>query len=161
MKIKIILISLIVISFLACTNENKTGLNSTTPTEIPHGHSTNDETHAGGLSLNKGSKWETDESTRLHATNLNALVDAFDKKENADIEAHHVFAATMQQELGGLVKDCKMKGADHDALHLWLEPVMKGVNDLKAATTAGEAKRIAETLTADVQKFNQYFENAH
>jgi len=54
-----------------------------------------------------------------------------------------------------------MKGADHDALHLWLEPVMKDVNDLKYAGTADEAKHIAATLNANVQKFNQDFENAN
>ena len=161
MKIKIILTGLMAVSFLACNSENKAGLTSTAKTERTVEHSNEEEDHAGGLSLNQGSKWQTDESTRFHAANLNTLVDEFHKKENADVESYHVFAATMQEELGGLVKDCKMKGADHEALHLWLEPVMKGVNDLKEAGTAEEGKHVGERLTINVQKFNQYFENAH
>ena len=161
MKFKILIAILLAFSFLACTSENKFPLNSTTETEAAHGHSDVEQTPADGLTLNNGSKWEADESTRLHAANLNALVDAFDKKENSDVESYHVFAAAMQEELGGLVKDCKMKGVDHDALHLWLEPVMKGVNDIKETPVAEEGKHIAEQLTTNVQKFNQYFEYAH
>ena len=149
------------LSFVACNNEKKTGLTSTAETEVSHKHSNEEEAESGGLALNKGNKWQTDESTRFHAANLNAAIDVFNKKESVDVEAYGVFAATMQEELGGLVRDCKMKGADHDALHLWLEPVMKDVKDLKEAATAKERKQVSERLTLNVQKFNQYFENAH
>lgn len=161
MKIKIALASLMVVSFLACTNEKKPALSSDVQTETADEHSTTSADHDSGLSLNNGNKWSTDESTRFHATNLNALVDDFQKKGSTDIESYHLFAGTMQEELGGLVKDCKMKGADHDALHLWLEPVMQGVNDLKKAGTLDEGKPIADMLAVNVLKFNQYFENAH
>ena len=160
MKIKIALTGLLVVLFLACTNQNKTSLTDTVQTEAVHGHSTIEEAPAVELALNKGSKWQSDKSTWVHAANLNALVETFQKKENADLETYQVFAAAMQEELGGLVKDCKMKGAEHEALHLWLEPIMKDVNDLKKAGTAEEGKHISENLTANVQKFSQYFENA-
>ena len=161
MKFKIPIAILLAFSLLACTNEKKFPFNSTTKTEGAHGHLDGEEAPADGLTLNNGNKWQTDESTWLHAVNLNALVAVFETKEDSDIESYHGFAANMQEELGGLVKDCKMKGADHDALHLWLEPVMKDVNDLKKTATADEGKQIAETLTANVKKFDKYFKYAH
>ena len=161
MKIKIVLTGLILVSFLACTSEKKMDSNIAVQAEREHGHLSEGEDHKIGLSLNNGSRWQTDESTWVHAVSLNALVEAFNKKEHTDIEAYRVFGTAMQNELGGLVKDCKMKGADHDALHLWLEPVMKDVNDLNKAGTADEGSNIVATLTADVEKFNLYFENAH
>lgn len=161
MKIKIALTSLMVVLFLACNSEKKTDSTDAVQTETTHEHSTAEEAPNVGLALNKGNKWQSDESTWMHAANLNALVNDFQKKKDRNMDSYQVFAAAMQEELGGLVKDCKMKGADHDALHLWLEPIMKDLNDLKKAATASEAKPLADALSANVQKFNQYFENAH
>lgn len=161
MKIKITLTSLMVVLFLACNSEKKTDSTDAVQTETTHKHSNAEEAANVGLALNKGNKWQSDESTWMHAANLNAVVTEFHNKKDTDLESYQVFAADLQEELGGLVKDCKMKGADHDALHLWLEPIMEDVNDLKKAGTAAEAFPIAETLSANVQKFNQYFENAH
>jgi len=88
MKFKILISILLAFSFLACSSENKFPVNSTAETEVAHGHSTDEEKDAGELTLNNGSKWETDESTRRHAVNLNVLVEAFDKKEDAYTETY-------------------------------------------------------------------------
>lgn len=113
--------------------------------------------HAGNLMLNNGAKWQTDESTRTHAAKLTTEVNAFNAKTNAGVKDYQVFAVDMQNELNSLVSDCKMKGEDHDALHLWLEPVLKNVSDLKKVTTTEEGKHTMETLTGNLKKFNQYF----
>ena len=160
MSIKILLSVLIGFSLLSCNNENKEERAVGPRSEPIEEQAVSEETHAGELSLNKGVKWQTDESTRIHAAKLNTAIDGFNAIENPDLAAYHAFAAGMQNELGGLVKDCKMKGADHDALHLWLEPVMKDVAELKKVSTASAGKQTADRLTADVKKFNQYFENA-
>ena len=160
MSLKNLLPVLIALSLFACNNANETGNSNPQQTEIVNEQTGAEETHGGKLSLNAGAKWQTDESTRVHAAKLNAAIDAFNKIENADLPAYHAFAAGMKNELGGLITDCKMKGADHDALHLWLEPVMKDVADLKKVTTIEEGKHTSERLTEDVRKFNQYFEDA-
>lgn len=155
-----ILTGLILFSFFACSQANK-GENSGASVEAPAGEHTSAEVaHLEGLTLNKGSKWNTDESTRFHAANLSTAIDAFNSKDHQEISEYHSFAAELQSELGGLVKDCKMKGADHDALHLWLEPVMKGAGDLKTVKSAEEGKNLTETLTGNIKKFNQYFQHA-
>lgn len=113
-----ILTVLIVFSFFACNQANK-GENNATLVEAPAGeHAAAEVAHSEGLTLNKGSKWNTDESTRFHAANLNTAIDAFNSKDHQEVSEFQSFAAELQSELGGLVKDCKMKGADHDALHL-------------------------------------------
>ena len=37
---------------------------------------------------------------------------------------------------------------------------MKQTADLKSTSTAEEGKRVTEQLSADIRKFNQYFQNA-
>jgi hypothetical protein len=50
-----------------------------------------------------------------------------------------------------------MEGPDHNALHLWLEPVLNDVKHLKNTDNEEEAKNAATVLSEDVRKFNQYF----
>ncbi|MEJ7736940.1 MAG: hypothetical protein WKF97_05895 [Chitinophagaceae bacterium] len=50
-----------------------------------------------------------------------------------------------------------MKGPNHEVLHLWLEPVLKDVSNLKKINATDEGKQVTEKLTDDVEKFNQYF----
>src|SRR5690606_41030903 len=65
------------------------------------------------LSLNNGEKWDADESTNLHAEKLIAQVNAFNSKQNPDLQAYQSFGADMQNELNGLIKDCKMRSEEH------------------------------------------------
>jgi hypothetical protein len=145
---------------LACNNANTSGDAHSVETEVKDEHAVSENAPSGGLSLNNGVKWQTDESTRLHAANLSAAIDAFNRKDHQEVPEYHLFASELQTELGGLVKDCKMKGADHDALHLWLEPVMKHAGDLKTVKSVGEGKDLTDSLTGNIKKFNQYFQHA-
>jgi len=118
------------------------------------------KTEASGLTLNQGEKWHSDASTQFHADNLNKIAEKFGESID-DEEAHRAFAAEVSNELAELVRDCKMKGPDHDALHLWLEPVMQGAAALEKASTASEGEVTAKRLITDIRTFNHYFENAH
>jgi hypothetical protein len=155
-----ILSGLILFSFFACNQVNKEQNSASIGATPMEEHVDAKEAHSAKLALNKGSKWNTDESTRFHAANLNTAIEAFNKKKEPGVDEYHSFAAELQTELGALLKACRMKGADHEALHLWLGPVMKHTADLKSVTTAEDGKQVTEQLSADIQKFNQYFQNA-
>jgi hypothetical protein len=157
---KKILTGLMLLSFFACNQVNQDEKNGTTEVEHTEEQAAAADTYPAELTLNKGSKWNTDESTRFHAANLNRAITAFNNKPQPPVAGYHSFAADLQKELGALVKACRMKGAEHEALHLWLGPVMKQTADLKSVSTAEEGKQVTQHLTTDIQKFNQYFEHA-
>ncbi|MEJ7626907.1 MAG: hypothetical protein WKF35_08590 [Ferruginibacter sp.] len=159
MSIKNVLPLLFALLSFGCNNANNE-TNKTEDTVIKEIHeqaSHHDEEHADALALNKGAKWQTDESTREHAAKLIAETNAFNTKGNAEVSGYHAFASDMQKGLNSLISDCKMKGKNHEALHLWLEPVLKDVSDLKKINVADEGKHATEKLTNDINKFNQYF----
>lgn len=159
MKSKSFLALLFVLFILSCnsTSDEDKKLDVATTENHSEQEAAHNAEHTKELSLNNGVKWQTDESTRTHVAKLNALIDAFNSKENADIASYHAFAGDMQKELNELIRDCKMQGADHDALHLWLQPVLQDVSKMKKVKATGEGKHLAEQITNNVKKFDQYF----
>lgn len=158
MQTKLILLAVITVSFMACNNADTSKINSGTVSEeqVHQHNASQDDTHE--LTLNNGVKWKTDESTRTHASMLNTYTDRFEKQTSRDLAAYHAFADQMQDQLQQLINGCKMEGADHDALHLWLEPVLKDVKALKNTSSTDEGDAATITLTEDVRKFDKYFD---
>lgn len=171
MKLKLILLSTVFAAFMSCkdTNQNQqTAETSETETAIEHDHEhesgdahSHDEhgTEAGTvLALNNGEKWKSDDPTNMHAQKLIGLANDFrSKAEGANLEMFRNYAEMLQQELNGMIKDCTMKGPDHDALHLWLEPVLEGVKTLKDSENEEEARKADSDLTKKILKYDQFF----
>jgi len=57
-----------------------------------------------------------------------------------------------------MVSECKMKGADHEALHHWLEPIMEKAKELKNANSIETARTIFGEIEKQINLFHQYFE---
>lgn len=110
------------------------------------------------LELNDGVKWNADESTNTNVSALIGILDSFTLQPERSLEAHHQAAGSLQIALNKLVKDCEMKGPDHDALHLWLEPVMDEVSALKKSTSAEQAAGHFSTLREQASLYREYFE---
>lgn len=153
MKIKLSLIVASMFLFAACQNEEhgQDHEHANTATEV---HTSDGKT----LALNNGAKWQTDESTRQHAAALQGIADGFPFNENTTLEAFHNHAEAMQTELNYLIQDCRMKGAEHDALHLWLEPVLEDTRQVSETSDAAAAQAATKQLHEDIRKFPQYFQ---
>jgi len=57
-----------------------------------------------------------------------------------------------------MVKECRMQGADHKALHQWLEPLIKNVGQLKKASDEKEASTLMNEISEQLTNYHQYFE---
>jgi len=156
MKSKLFLSVFLLLSLAACQSGPATHDHSqpAAGTEV-HNHSHENETPA--LSLNKGAKWETDASTRQHAVLLQRMANSFQSSESTPLQAYHQHAAAVQEELNQLIKDCRMKGPEHDALHLWLEPVLHRTRALSETEDPAAAATATKQLQEDILKFSQYF----
>lgn len=148
---KKILAMLILPGFLlACNSKNESDA-AVEPATENHGH----DDHASGLVLNNGAKWKADSTTLVNAALLHSIVSNA-AKENLD--SYMQTATQLQDGLNKMVSECTMKGADHDALHLWLEPLMKKVKGLEKATSTDAAAALLTDIEKQVNLFPQYFE---
>jgi hypothetical protein len=137
------------LSILSCTN------NVADKHDHNEDHTDHDKKEAAepGLSLNNGSKWTADDATRKNVAVLQSIVN---EPNNAGMQSREQVSAQLQAILDTLVKECKMKGPDHDALHLWLNNVL---HDVKQLRTAGERQypQVWLKLKEDVESFRLYF----
>ncbi|MCC8426596.1 hypothetical protein [Mucilaginibacter sp. UR6-11] len=106
------------------------------------------------LVLNNGTKWKIDQATGNNVDRLQQIV----KKVNGHKLADYRPAGTaLQAGINQMIKECRMKGPDHLALHKWLEPLMEQVTQLNRATSAAAAKKHFNEVKKRLQLFNQYF----
>lgn len=101
------------------------------------------------LQLNNGQKWKLDEATRRNIKPI---------KEHI-AQASHASGALSGEELqihaDKLIKECRMTGSDHDALHTWLASFLQHVQALK---NNQDAESASHALNEDMKSFDAHFE---
>lgn len=163
MRQKLLLLAGVMLIFTACNHAHTHNDSSQVDGHKEHAHQHDeamkapDVVKASALSLNNGEKWKADESTNKHASAINAMADEFERNSDQSLAASQAFANDIQKGLQQLINDCTMKGPDHDALHLWLEPLLIDVKNLKNCDDENEAKIAADVLINDARKFHQFF----
>jgi len=108
-----------------------------------------------GLSLHNGAKWKADSNTLLNITLLQNIIS---KAKKETLENYLQTADSLQDGLNKMISECKMTGADHEALHLWLEQLIERINDLKTVESDAIAKTNLDEIENQLNLFSQYFE---
>ena len=149
---KIVALVLSVMLMLACNPANEKG-NSVEPVAAENHHQPGEK--AGEPGLNNGSKWKVDLATFSKVGFLKTILSGPGKES---LESYSKTAAELESGLNKMIAECKMKGADHEALHHWLEPLLKNTKELKEATSFENASVIFHEIQMQVNLFDQYFE---
>lgn len=113
--------------------------------------------HSKELTLNNGSKWVSDSSTNYHASQLNRITEEHQEISSPTLEDHKATAKKLEAEIGQLVSSCTMKGPDHDALHLWLEPLLEKVKSYNAVQDLQLANQQFADIDKQIAAYNTYF----
>ena len=116
-----------------------------------HGHSP----AALSIELNDGKKWKSDSATQENIKLLQVASTRFADHELAEYKAMGV---TLQEGLDKMIKECRMKGEDHEALHQWLDPFAKSVAELKNATEVNRARKVFGEIHQSLKSYPDYFE---
>ncbi|GAA4732413.1 hypothetical protein [Flavisolibacter ginsenosidimutans] len=114
----------------------------------------NKEKAIAAIPLNNGTKWKADEATKK---NIAAMVQIVNDSTYQNAGKRKELSTSIQDQIDRLVKQCSMKGAEHDALHVWLEKVLKDVKELKEEET-DEYDEAYAALKKDVESFYDFFE---
>lgn len=154
---KIVTLLLIITGFWAC-NPNAEEAPPVPIDAETHAEHAEAAVAKNGLQLNNGARWMADAPTNANVKNLQAHMATFEASKDSSLAAHLVLADQLQTGLNKMISECKMKGADHDALHLWLEPLLAQVKALKGARSETEAPGLLQNIRTQVNYYDQYFE---
>jgi len=109
-----------------------------------HGHH-NEEHASEGMTLNDGKKWKSDTHTMESIQRM--------RKVAKTIPASKL-KKSLKKELNELINGCRMEGADHDALHVYLSELMPTINRLGASPKDSKVQKVRALL----DKYSNYFE---
>lgn len=151
---KKLLMLLFTSSLLACNNaENKKGQTGLS-TEDAHYPATSATT----LALNNGAKWKADESTNKNVSELKTIAKRLNDNKSKTLVDYTTAASELQTGLDKMIKQCRMQGPDHEALHQWLKPLLEDVTNLKKATDEKKASEFFSAVSERLKIYHQYFE---
>ena len=134
---------------IACNSNNADQKNKAKAEQEEH------QGHGLALTLNNGAKWKADSATKANVLLFEAAAQNAKKDK---LEDYHQTADQLQNALNKMIAECKMQGADHDALHKWLEPLIEKIKKLKGETTTEKAQIDLKEIEEHIHLFNEYFE---
>jgi hypothetical protein len=140
------LLMVVLAAFVSCTNQQ-------TADQPRNNTINNNEGKVATVPLNSGAKWKADEATMK---NVAAMVQVVSDSTYEDAEKRKQLYTNLKAKTDTLVKECSMKGAEHDALHVWLEKVLEDLKKLKEED--GEYNEAYAALKKDIANFYQSFE---
>lgn len=109
------------------------------------------------LVLNNGAKWKVDKPTSNNVTNLQRVVSTAAGKTAKSLPDYRKTGITLQQGIAKMIRECRMKGSDHQALHKWLEPLMEQVAQINRSPNRASAKKCFDDIKDHLNIFNRYF----
>lgn len=148
---KFLTILLLTAGIFSCKSKSS---DSEKTTDTISAHYQEHEESAATLHLNNGAKWKVDSITMINVNQLRDIIAATQQNESKDFT---IIAGQLLNSLNKLISECKMTGADHEALHKWLEPLLEQVKKLKEATSA-TGPALMKEISDHLNLFGNYFE---
>ncbi len=107
------------------------------------------------IKLNDGNKWKANTETNEGISKMKNSIKA---QTSSTIDAYHKLAEQLDDDKNFIVKNCTMKGASHDNLHVWILPLMEKIEALSEAKTIEDASKLKQSIEENVNAYHTYFE---
>lgn len=107
------------------------------------------------IETNDGAKWEANPETNEGVQKMQSLLKTQPTKT---LEDYYTLAEQLNSDKNYVVKNCTMKGASHDNLHVWLLPLIAKIEALSETQSLEDASKIKHNIEENVNKYADYFE---
>lgn len=149
------ILSIFSLLFIFSCNQGNDSSTHATNDSVSHAEQSSDQ---ASLTLNNGNKWKADTITNRNVLKLKTLADNFRVKPFPSVGDYQLVGNDLKAGIDTMLNQCKMQGADHDALHHWLEPVLKNVNDLKNTADSSAGRQMFSSIDGQLDNYKNYFE---
>lgn len=110
---------------------------------------------ANEIVMNNGSKWQADSKTN---EGVQRIQNTIKTQTTSTLEEYHKLAELLNDDKNNVVKNCTMKGASHDNLHVWLLPLIAKIEALSDTKTVEDAAKIKHSIEENVNGYSTYFQ---
>ena len=125
-----------------------------------HNHETEEAPVANAevIPMNNGAKWKADKATTKNVAELKTIAETFKLKVTPELKDYQELNGEFGRALNKMIQQCTMSGPDHDALHVWLEPVLKDNAKLKESSDVAASHDIFLSIDKRINNYPNYFE---
>ncbi|HET7118828.1 MAG TPA: hypothetical protein VFI29_20220 [Hanamia sp.] len=124
----------------------------------PHSKDNHSTVADTSLTLNNGAKWKADSITNHNVIRLKVTANMFRVKPYPELDTYQLLGSDLANDADTMLQQCRMKGADHEALHKWLGPIINQSGRLKNVTDTAEGRKIFDFIDRRINEYQQYFE---
>tara|TARA_R110000868_G_scaffold4211_1_gene26380 strand:+ start:26548 stop:27018 length:471 start_codon:yes stop_codon:yes gene_type:complete len=107
------------------------------------------------MQLNNDAKWAANLET---TEGVEKMKEVLQTQSTLTIGDYHQLAGKLNDVKIKIVKECTMKGASHDNLHIWLYPLIEKINVLSKTGSLNEASKIKQSIIENLEVYPNYFE---
>lgn len=116
-------------------------------------HELND-TWVNEIVLNNGIEWQANKETTEGVMAIQTLIN---KNKASTIDDYKKLGDALNDLKNTVVKECTMKGASHDNLHVWLLPLIEKIAMLQKAENTEEGVYLTSSIKKHLEGYYQYF----
>lgn len=107
------------------------------------------------IAMNDGKKWKADAVTNAGVEHMQNSINT---RTFNTLDDYHQLAEKLNDDKNYVIKNCSMKGAPHENLHIWLLPLMAKIDALSKAKSFEEASKIKHSIEENMNAYNNYFQ---
>ena len=148
MKVKIIIIIILIVSFSSCKKATQKRVSNTSETEVISLLDTL------SLKLNNGEKWLANTETHIGIKNMDSIIKVFKFQTDKN---YRVLVKFLSEQTSFVIKNCSMKGEPHEQLHVVLVPMLDEISILKEFNSIDDSEKALQKLELLIQDYFTHF----
>lgn len=163
---KHLIFAMSLLAFVGCKDnkkeDNKTEMNTVEqPAEMKEEHhdevasNVYENAWTNEITMNNGAKWQSDAPTNEGVKQMQNTIKTITTNT---LDDYHKLAEKLNDNKNTVVKNCTMKGAPHDNLHVWLLPLMDKIEALSETETVEDASKIKQSIEENINGYYTYFQ---
>lgn len=106
------------------------------------------------IQLNNGQLWQANAETTEGILRMTALIEKSDPQTPED---YRDLGKKLNKENNLIIKRCTMKGASHDNLHIYLQPLIGKIGELQEIETSEKGQQLLTEIRDHLESYHSYF----
>lgn len=113
-----------------------------------------DSSWASDMVLNNGIKWQANKETN---DGVMAMLTLINEAKTSTTAEYKKLGDNLNEVKNTVVKECTMKGASHDNLHVWLHPLIEKIEMLQKVENTEEGEYLTSNIKNHLEGYYEYF----